>query len=99
MIALTAVFFVCIAIAVACCCGPLGFLSGRAWALRNPTQPSLPHTLAAHPHEYLYKLAKLIETGGEAAVASAAADLAVTPDAVRAWWVQWQMGHRGPSRC
>jgi DNA-binding transcriptional regulator YdaS (Cro superfamily) len=44
------------------------------------------------------QLADFISAGGQPAIDTAAAELAVSPEAVRTWWVQWQTVHRGPRR-
>ena len=67
--------------AVACCCGPLGFIDGRLWAISPPP--------AARAHHHLERLAKFLETGGSTAIEVVANDLDVEPAAVREWWVQW----------
>ena len=78
-------------VAVACFCGPLGFFGGHAWARRG--QPP-----RQTPRDHLTQLADFISAGGESAIQAAAKELAVSPDAVRSWWVQWVLVHRGPRR-
>ena len=79
---------------VACICGRLGFFGGRQWERwRHPVGRAVQSSARE-----LARLADFISTGGQLAIATAAAKLATTPEAVQAWWVQWQIAHRGPLR-
>ena len=81
--------------AIACCCCPLGvfgFFGGRAWAHRRPPPPR------GEPRDHHKQLADFISKGGQDAIQQAATELAVPPDAVREWFAQWQLVHRGPRR-
>ena len=94
----TAAVAICIIVVVltlscvfgACCCASLGFIGGRAWALRAPPPSAAGQQLA--------RLANLVEAGGQPALEAAASQLGVTPDAVRAWLVHWRVAHVGPRR-
>ena len=63
-------------LAIACCCGPLGFYGGREWQRRQRDeihkQPAQFQTHAAQ----LAQLADFISTGGQPAINAAAAELA-----------------------
>ena len=82
VVAVAGCLFICLGIGVACCCGPLCFLGGRAWARRSLPPPTA--------RDHLERLADYVQAGGQPAEEAAAARLSVSPTAVRAWLVQWR---------
>lgn len=75
-----------------CCAtsGGLGWWGSRYHA--NTHKPRTPSQLQ------LEVVANFISSGGDSAIAQVAADLNVTEEAVRTWWVHWQLAHCGPRR-
>ncbi len=93
-VVLLVVTIITASIAVACLCGPLGFFGGRDWQRRRP-----PHNEHGAPGTAdLDQVARFIGVGGADAIREASIQLGVSEDAVREWWVTWQVAHLGPRR-
>ena len=70
---------------------------GVGWwlAQRGQICTRKPHTSSQLQLEVV---ANFISSGGDSALSQVAADLNVTEEAVRTWWVHWQLAHCGPRR-
>ena len=74
-----------------CCAASGGF--GWWLATRYNTRGKRPSS-----QFQLEVVANFISSGGEPAISQVASDLDVTEEAVRTWWVHWQLAHCGPRR-
>ena len=79
-----------------CILGGFMVAGGSGWWLaRSHAQPAASGRMDCR---HLATLANFISSGGESAIQQAALELHVSPEAVRTWWVHWQLAHCGPQR-
>ena len=77
--------------------GSVAAAGGGAWWLARRERYHHDR-VAATSNGHLQALANFISTGGEPAIQETATQLGVSCEAVRTWWIHWQLAQCGPQR-